>query len=123
MFAPLLDISRVQPFKSISVCGNSWNRQNLKSLSIPMKMVSVGSAKVANTLFLQVTRHFLPFNLQIKVTFSYSFAFQTSTIPVYERMWAFMSSAEPSVFVAGNEEGVRRVRESENYAFLAGIAS
>ena len=88
-----------------------------------MKKVSNGSAKVANTLFLQVTRHFLPFNQQIKVAFSYSFAFQTSTIPVYERMWAFMSSAEPSVFVASNEEGVRRVRESENYAFLAGIAS
>lgn len=34
-------------------------------------------------------------------------------------MWAFMSSAEPSVFVKSNEEGVQRVRESNGrYAFL-----
>lgn len=38
--------------------------------------------------------------------------FAGSTIPVYERMWAFMSSAEPSVFVGSNEEGVKRVRVS-----------
>ena len=34
-------------------------------------------------------------------------------------MWAFMSSAEPSVFVKSNEDGVRRVREENGrYAFL-----
>jgi len=45
--------------------------------------------------------------------------FKSSTIPVYERMWAFMSSAEPSVFVSSNEEGVRRVRiQNGRYAFL-----
>ncbi len=34
-------------------------------------------------------------------------------------MWASMSSAEPSVFTTSNEEGVRRVRESNGrYAFL-----
>jgi len=35
-------------------------------------------------------------------------------------MWAFMDTTEPSVFVAGNEEGVNRVRaENGKYAFLA----
>lgn len=44
---------------------------------------------------------------------------QTSTIPTYERMWAFMSSAEPSVMVINSEEGVRRVRSSNgNYVFM-----
>ena len=34
-------------------------------------------------------------------------------------MWAFMSSAEPPVFVKSNEEGVNRVRDSKGrYAFL-----
>ena len=37
---------------------------------------------------------------------------QTSSIPVYERMWSFMQSAEPSVFVNGNNEGIKRVRDS-----------
>lgn len=45
---------------------------------------------------------------------------QTSTIQTYERMWAFMSTAEPKVFVGGNEEGVDKVRaENGKYAFLA----
>ena len=45
--------------------------------------------------------------------------FRMSTIPVYERMWAFMSSAEPSVFVGSNEDGVKQVRGSNGrYAFL-----
>ena len=47
-------------------------------------------------------------------------AVQTSTIQTYERMWAFMSTTEPSVFVGGNEDGVARVRsENGKYAFLA----
>jgi len=45
--------------------------------------------------------------------------FQQSTIAVYERMWAFMNSAQPSVFVGSNEDGVEKVRESNGrYAFL-----
>lgn len=44
---------------------------------------------------------------------------QTSKIAVYERMWKFMESAEPSVFVKTTEEGVQRVRNSKGkYAFL-----
>lgn len=35
---------------------------------------------------------------------------QSSTIAVYERMWAFMDTAEPSVFVLSNEDGVTKVR-------------
>jgi hypothetical protein len=35
-------------------------------------------------------------------------------------MWAFMSSAEPSVFVKTFDEGVRQVRDKNGkYAFLA----
>ncbi len=34
-------------------------------------------------------------------------------------MWAFMSSADPNVFVSSNEAGIKRVRESNGrYAFL-----
>jgi len=45
---------------------------------------------------------------------------KTSTIQTYERMWAFMSTTEPSVFVTSNEEGDKRVRaENGKYAFLA----
>ena len=44
---------------------------------------------------------------------------QTSTIAVYERMWAFMETADPSVFVLGNEAGVAKVRRDRGrYAFL-----
>ena len=42
-----------------------------------------------------------------------------SSIPVYERMWAFMSSADPPVSVESNEQGTNRVRSSNGrYAFL-----
>ncbi|KAK2192982.1 hypothetical protein NP493_19g11001 [Ridgeia piscesae] len=45
--------------------------------------------------------------------------FRSSTIAVFERMWAFMDTAEPSVFVGSNEAGVSRVRsERGRYAFL-----
>lgn len=44
---------------------------------------------------------------------------QKSTFPVYERMWAFMSSAEPSVFVNTTQDGVEQVRiKNGKYAFL-----
>ena len=44
---------------------------------------------------------------------------QKSTIPVYERMWSFMQSVEPSVFVKSTEEGVAEVRKRNGkYAFL-----
>ena len=44
---------------------------------------------------------------------------QLSKIKVYERMWAFMQSAEPKVFVNETEVGVKRVRDSKGkYAFL-----
>ncbi|ESN96470.1 hypothetical protein HELRODRAFT_189261 [Helobdella robusta] len=44
---------------------------------------------------------------------------QTSTVPVYERMWSFMKSTEPSVFVRSSQEGVARVRrENGKYAFI-----
>ncbi|CAH1226185.1 GRIK2 [Branchiostoma lanceolatum] len=43
--------------------------------------------------------------------------FKNSKIPTYEKMWAFMSSQEPSVFTKSTEEGIDRVL-NENYAFL-----
>ncbi|KAL4230944.1 Glutamate receptor 2 [Mactra antiquata] len=43
--------------------------------------------------------------------------FQQSKFPVHERMWAYMQSASPSVFVGDNKEGIKKVR-NENYAFL-----
>ncbi|XP_064627648.1 glutamate receptor ionotropic, kainate 2-like isoform X6 [Lineus longissimus] len=43
--------------------------------------------------------------------------FKTSDIPVYKRMWEYMSKKEPSVFVKESKEGIEKV-ENENYAFL-----
>ncbi|ROT63290.1 Glutamate receptor, ionotropic kainate 2 [Penaeus vannamei] len=49
---------------------------------------------------------------------TYAF-FRDSTIPTYQRMWAAMSSARPSVFTDTNEAGVERVSKSNGqYAFL-----
>ena len=42
---------------------------------------------------------------------------QKSTIPVYQRMWAFMTTTGSSTFVKSNEEGIERVRQGK-YAFL-----
>ena len=42
---------------------------------------------------------------------------QKSTIPVYQRMWAFMTTTGSSAFVSSNDEGIARVRQGK-YAFL-----
>lgn len=44
---------------------------------------------------------------------------QRSKIAVFEKMWAYMKSADPSVFVKTTDEGVMRVRKSKGkYAYL-----
>ncbi|XP_059930867.1 glutamate receptor ionotropic, kainate 4 [Gadus macrocephalus] len=43
--------------------------------------------------------------------------FQNSRYQTYQRMWNFMHSKQPSVFVKSTEEGIARVLNS-NYAFL-----
>ncbi|KFM83024.1 Glutamate receptor, ionotropic kainate 2, partial [Stegodyphus mimosarum] len=43
--------------------------------------------------------------------------FQDSNYPIYKRMWSFMESQRPSVFVDSNDKGIERVRMG-NYAFL-----
>ncbi|XP_076307933.1 glutamate receptor ionotropic, kainate 2-like isoform X2 [Tachypleus tridentatus] len=43
--------------------------------------------------------------------------FKDSNIPTFKRMWNFMESARPSVFVDSNLKGVERVKKG-NYAFL-----
>lgn len=44
---------------------------------------------------------------------------QRSKIAVYEKMWGYMKSAEPTVFTKNTQEGVVRVRKSKGkYAFL-----
>uniref|UniRef100_A0A336LKS7 CSON010117 protein n=1 Tax=Culicoides sonorensis TaxID=179676 RepID=A0A336LKS7_CULSO len=43
--------------------------------------------------------------------------FRDSKIGIYQKMWRFMESRKPSVFVQTYEEGIRRVLEG-NYAFL-----
>ena len=42
---------------------------------------------------------------------------QESKIPTYQRMWAFMESKEPSVFMKKSQEGIERVKRGK-YAFL-----
>lgn len=44
---------------------------------------------------------------------------QRSKIAVFDKMWTYMRSAEPSVFVRTTAEGVARVRKSKGkYAYL-----
>ncbi|XP_077863037.1 glutamate receptor 1-like [Saccoglossus kowalevskii] len=38
--------------------------------------------------------------------------FRNSNVPIYQRMWEFMSEAVPSVFTYGSEEGIQRVIKS-----------
>ena len=42
---------------------------------------------------------------------------QESKIPTYLRMWSFMESRDPTVFVTTSQEGIERVLKG-NYAFL-----
>ena len=52
------------------------------------------------------------------ITF-YEFCCKSSTIAKYQRMWSFMNSQQPSVFVHSTEEGFQRVRDSNGrFAFL-----
>ncbi|XP_044133817.1 glutamate receptor 1 isoform X3 [Bufo gargarizans] len=45
--------------------------------------------------------------------------FKRSKIAVFEKMWTYMRSAEPSVFVKTTEDGMNRVRKSKGkYAYL-----
>ncbi|XP_021379128.1 glutamate receptor-like isoform X2 [Mizuhopecten yessoensis] len=45
--------------------------------------------------------------------------FKYSKVAIYERMWAYMTSANPSVFVNNNTAGIGRVRSSNGkYAYL-----
>ncbi|CAH2093715.1 unnamed protein product [Euphydryas editha] len=49
---------------------------------------------------------------------TYSF-FKRSNVSTYQKMWAAMESARPSVFVKNNDEGVERVLKSKrSYAYL-----
>lgn len=44
---------------------------------------------------------------------------QRSKIAVFEKMWSYMRSADPSVFVKSTNDGVIRVRKSKGkYAYL-----
>ena len=50
---------------------------------------------------------------------TFLFHLQRSKLAVFEKMWSYMKSAEPSAFAKTNKEGVARVRKSKGkYAFL-----
>lgn len=44
--------------------------------------------------------------------------FKDSNYSTYQRMWAAMQEARPSVFTKSNDEGVDRVLKKRDYAFL-----
>ena len=49
----------------------------------------------------------------------FGFLWQTSNIPIYEMMWAFMKDTETSASVRTDAMGIQRVRDSNGrYAFL-----
>jgi len=80
-------------------------------------MTTHSSHRHSHITYYYVTHHILNMNCTSYVDII--IIIQSSSISVYQRMWAFMSSAEPSVFVKSNEDGVRRVREENGrYAFL-----
>lgn len=61
---------------------------------------------------------FLPSQPSLLSCLSYPSS-QRSKIAVYEKMWSYMKSAEPTVFTKTTAEGVARVRKSKGkYAFL-----
>ncbi|XP_015783967.1 glutamate receptor ionotropic, kainate 2 [Tetranychus urticae] len=90
-------------------------------------MVSSYTANLA--AFLTVARMDAPIEnaeglaMQSKVAYGCSKAgstrkfFQNSTYTIYQRMYAYMESAEPPVYAESNSDGVRRVLKG-NYAFL-----
>ena len=49
---------------------------------------------------------------------------QSSSIPTYQKLNAFMESAKPSVYAKSNREGLDRVRKEEGmYAFFMEAAA
>lgn len=44
--------------------------------------------------------------------------FRDSMIETYKKMWRFMENKKPSVFTTTYEEGIKRVLDDGNYAFL-----
>ncbi|KAL5011752.1 hypothetical protein ScPMuIL_010303 [Solemya velum] len=44
--------------------------------------------------------------------------FESSQVAVYERMWAYMTSAGADVFKSSVQEGIEQVRSTDKYAFL-----
>lgn len=61
--------------------------------------------------------------LNIKVTwtvklFIFGFSSQQTTVPLYQKMWSFMTS-HPEVFAEDNDDGIKRVRQSNGqYVYL-----
>lgn len=54
----------------------------------------------------------------------YSFIFQKSTIPTFEKLNLAMESAKPSVYTDGNRDGIERVlKEDGGYAFFMEAAA
>ena len=56
-------------------------------------------------------------NKMMRTNVYFNLHWQESSIETYARMWAFMESQEPSVFVKTSREGIDRVSK-EDYAFL-----
>lgn len=73
---------------------------------------------VSTTDRLLFTLGFCLWHLTVSVSHTWSLtALQNSRYQTYQRMWNFMHSKQPSVFVKSTEEGIARVLNS-NYAYL-----
>lgn len=65
------------------------------------------------------TSFYFPNIFKIPLTLFVSGTFQESNVSTYQKMWATMEHADPSVFVNDNEEGIERVKQSgRTYAYL-----
>lgn len=61
----------------------------------------------------------LTFSKYIVNTKTKIFSRKDSNVSIYQKMWATMEHADPSVFVESNEEGIERVKQSNRgYAYL-----
>uniref|UniRef100_A0A8C6PPC5 Glutamate receptor n=1 Tax=Nothobranchius furzeri TaxID=105023 RepID=A0A8C6PPC5_NOTFU len=91
-----------QPHQNLSYDITVWVLEGVREFTQPVYMCFVDLEKASDRIPWGVLREY-----------------GRSKIAVFEKMWSYMRSAEPSVFVKSTNEGVIRVRKSKGkYAYL-----
>jgi ionotropic kainate glutamate receptor 2 len=80
--------------------------------------IAYGTLDSGSTMtFFRVRDKFRVFHNATVALLNVLFTSQDSKMETFQKMWRFMESRKPSVFVSSYEEGIQRVLEG-NYAFL-----